>query len=360
MEDDLAFKSHSPSPTLNNLTTETLKTPQSIISNDISTLIPQSSIPQSSIPSIEPSIQHTTPSIPTTPSTQSTSLTPPIPPPQTHPFLLLPPTLIGIILSYLPPLQVYSLLTSLSRGVSTQTSRLVTYRTFPPPSCGSWGRNVVLQDQVFSPLLPPPPPNMSGTSRRSKRLKAQPAVVAYLKSVTGYYLALEETLAAVNSALSPPRVLTPSTFAEVKGLVESLGRMYEGHPGFRAGVDLGYRSRVFGGSTLFMIAAARCPPEGRGNQIDVWFKVRKSGGEGQGRGRERRRRNVKKKEHKTPHTTTTPPPHPHPQYFKDLQVPYHPLLWFEVHILLLLLPPPLGLLNGLRRFHRLASSRLQG
>ncbi|GMI45853.1 hypothetical protein TrCOL_g8413 [Triparma columacea] len=114
---------------------------------------------------------------------------------------------------------------------------------------------------------------MSGTSRRSKRLKAQPAVVAYLKSVTGYYLALEETLAAVNSALSPPRVLTPSTFAEVKGLVESLGRLYEGHPGFRAGVDLGYRSRVFGGSTLFMIAAARCPPEGRGNQIDVWFKI---------------------------------------------------------------------------------------
>ena len=106
-------------------------------------------------------------------------------------------------------------------------------------------------------------------------------MVAYLKSVTGYYLALEETLAAVNSALSPPRVLTSSTFTEVKGLVESLGQLYEGHPGFRAGVDLGYRSRVFGGSTLFMIAAARCPPEGRGNQIDVWFKVRKSGGEGQ-------------------------------------------------------------------------------
>ncbi|GMI30690.1 hypothetical protein TrRE_jg10512, partial [Triparma retinervis] len=164
------------------------------------------------------------------------------------------------------------LLTSVSRGVTTKTGKTVLYQTSPPSLCGPWGSNIVLSEDVFKPLLPPPVPN-STTSRRSKRLKSTPAVVSYLKSVTGYYLSLEEAMGAVNSAVSPPSRITGKTVVAIREFVRDLQGRFALHPGFKAGLDLGYRSRTYGGSCMMMILAARCPPSRDALETKAWLKA---------------------------------------------------------------------------------------
>ena len=78
-------------------------------------------------------------------------------------------------------------------------------------------------------------------------MSEQPLVLTYLKSVTNYYLRMEELMSHVNNLLSPPSLVTAQTVRDVKKAVKDFNLLYREHPGFKRGVDLGYRSGTFGG-----------------------------------------------------------------------------------------------------------------